>query len=257
MRTVATLIFGIAMFILEQGLNMSGIENDILKYNLWALGGFLLILSIVMFLWPTKRAMKEEQELRTQIGVSDVMVGRDISVGNSAVEVTVKSESGPAIKTGDGSPVSITNSFNRVTQDLPKSSTQPWYRRSGCPQFQMSPGINPPKQLLCQFKIHDAQPYPADVKARWVGPGINMDWFTPMRENVPAGATYRHYGMKGTDMSPKPPHDELIFEVKFYFEDEEHGGRWRWPVHQEAKGHWVIEAAKGSGFEQPLPEDTW
>lgn len=80
--------------------------------------------------------------------------------------------------------------------------------------------------------------------------GIQMDWATPMPENAPG-----KYQIKGVAMNPTPPSDEVSFEVKFFLEDGEHWGRWNWPLERHPKG-WRLEAAKGSGPNQPRIEDT-
>ena len=94
---------------------------------------------------------------------------------------------------------------------------------------------------------------PADMQARWVGTGIDMDFVTPMRQN-----TLNQYQMKGVQMEPEGTEDAVIFEVRFWLEDgEEHGGRWKWPVRKHPKGHWELHAELGSGVYQPKLEDTW
>jgi hypothetical protein len=135
-----------------------------------------------------------------------------------------------------------------VGQQVPPTPTLPWIKRPGGPVFRMSPGVNS-GQLLCEFRI-DATAAPGDIHARWVGAGIQMDWVTPMHDPG-------KYQMKGMAMSPTPPHDEVRFEVKFWLDDGEHGGRWIWPLEQQPKGHWRLEVGKGSGAGQPKCQDTW
>lgn len=141
------------------------------------------------------------------------------------------------------------------SQDPPRL-TIPWPVRSGGPQFRMSPGIDAGR-LLCQFQI-SALRAPGGVEARWVGAGTNTNWTTPMPQNVPRGANHLSYQMKPVDMKPNPPNDEVAFEVRFYLDDGQHGGKWVWPLHQhESKGHWILDADKGSGVFQPRTGDTW
>ena len=128
---------------------------------------------------------------------------------------------------------------------------QPWLRRPGAPRFHMHPGINLPRQLLNRFEMQ-ADVTPADMQARWVGPGINMDFVAPMRQNTP-----NQYRMKGVQMEPEGTEDTVTFEVRFWLEDGEHGGRWKWPVLKHSKGHWEFHTELGSGVNQPKPEDTW
>lgn len=128
---------------------------------------------------------------------------------------------------------------------------QPWLRRPGAPRFRMHPGINPPRQLLNRFEMQ-ADVTPADMQARWVGPGINMDFVAPMLQNTP-----NQYRMKGVQMEPEGTEDTVTFEVRFWLEDGEHGGRWKWPVLKHPKGHWEFHTELGSGVNQPKPEDTW
>lgn len=137
-----------------------------------------------------------------------------------------------------------------VTQQAAPAPKLGWNVRPGGPTFRMSPGISA-GQLLCEFLIQGT-PLPGGVKARWVGAGTSEIWKTPMAENKPG-----KYQMKGESMSPEPSFDEVTFEVKFFLEDGEHGGRWHWPLEQHPKGHWSIEAQKGSHIFQPRPEDTW
>jgi hypothetical protein len=75
-----------------------------------------------------------------------------------------------------------------------------------------------------------------------------------MEENSPD-----RYQMKAVQMSPVPPQDEVIFEVRFYLDDGVHGGKWIWPIKQQAKGHWEGEwgRGKGSGLQQPRLEDAY
>lgn len=127
-----------------------------------------------------------------------------------------------------------------------------WYLRPGAPQFRMSPGIDPQQNtLLNTFDVEATIP-PAELEAKWSGAGITMEWVKPMRQNKPG-----QYQMKSVRMQPAPPRDQVTFEVQFYLEDGEHGGRWRWPIQQHPKGHWQLEAHLGSGVWQPKPDDTW
>ena len=126
----------------------------------------------------------------------------------------------------------------------------PWRNRPGGPQLRLSPGINAGK-LLCAFQI-TAERQPGGVEVRWVGAGTSSDWTEPMHENA-AG----RYQMKPAEMNPAAPNDSVAFEVRFYLDDGLHGGRWLWPLEQHEKGHWLMEAQKGSGVFQPSLEDTW
>lgn len=128
---------------------------------------------------------------------------------------------------------------------------RPWLLRPGAPQFRMRPGRDGIKKLLNTFDMKAPVP-PANVEARWVGSGIDMDWMVPMRQNTPD-----QFQMKGVEMNPTPPQDSVTFEVRFWLEDGQHGGRWHWPVIQHEKGHWNIRADLGSGVDQPKLEDTW
>lgn len=141
-------------------------------------------------------------------------------------------------------------------QQVPEHPSIPWISRAGGPQFRMSPGIDHGK-LLCQFRISNASPAPGGLEARWLGAGTDMDWTAPMPGNVPAGASYQTYQMKPTEMAPKPPADEVTFEVRFNLEDGLHSGRWIWPLRQhESKGHWILDSHLGSGVVQPHAEDA-
>ena len=131
----------------------------------------------------------------------------------------------------------------------------PWLKRPGGPKFRLSPGVHDGK-VLCTFHIRGASE-PGEVRARWTGAGTDMDWRSPMPQNVPPGRTEWGYQMKPVAMSPTPPADIVTFEVQFWLEDGEHGGRWHWPLEQHEKGHWLMEAQKGSGVQQPPEEDTW
>jgi hypothetical protein len=170
------------------------------------------------------------------------------------IVIHTASNSSPAVTTtGDNSPVTIQGSFNSGRQtDI---STILWVKRPGGPRFRLSPGVHRGK-LLCTFQI-DGTPAPGGVEAKWVGAGIDMDWATPMHENVPSGASYQKYQMKSVSMNPAPPQDEVAFEVRFYLEDGLHGGKWLWPLKQHPKGHWDLIANEGSGVFQPRLEDTW
>jgi hypothetical protein len=128
---------------------------------------------------------------------------------------------------------------------------QPWLRRPGAPRFRMHPGINPPRQLLNRFDMQ-ADVTPANMQARWVGCGINMDFVTPMPQTTP-----NQYQMKGVQMEPEGTEDIVTFEVRFWLEDGEHGGRWKWPVLKHSKGHLEIHTELGSGVNQPKLEDIW
>ena len=134
-------------------------------------------------------------------------------------------------------------------------SPMPWRDRPGGPQFRLFPGVNAGR-LLCEFQI-DGAPPPGGVEARWQGAGTEHDWTEPMRENVPPGASFRKYQLKPVSMSPKPPRDEVTFEVRFNLDDGPHGGQWVWLIEQHEKGHWNIEAQKGSGVFQPRLQDTY
>jgi hypothetical protein len=133
----------------------------------------------------------------------------------------------------------------------------PWPNRPGAPQFRLDPGIEAGR-LLCEFRISGASPVPGGVEARWVGAGTNMNWTRPMPQNVPVGANYQSYQLKAVEMKPTPPDDKVVFEVRFNLDDGQHGGRWVWPMHQDAsKGHWILDADKGSYIHQPRLEDAW
>lgn len=141
-------------------------------------------------------------------------------------------------------------------QPPPEHPSIPWISRAGGPQFRMSPTVDHGK-LLCQFRISNASPAPGGVEARWLGAGTDMDSTAPMLGNVPAGASYQTYQMKPTEMAPKPPDDQVTFEVRFNLEDGPHYGRWIWPLRQhESKGHWILDSHLGSGVLQPRREDA-
>lgn len=121
--------------------------------------------------------------------------------------------------------------------------------------FSLSPGLSDGR-LLCEFRV-ESTPSPLPVETRWEGAGTKHDWTTPTLGNVPAGAHYNKYQLKPATMNPKPPNDEVTFEVRFYLEGGLHGGRWRWPLEQHKKGFWRIEPQKGTGVSQPRLEDIW
>ena len=66
--------------------------------------------------------------------------------------------------------------------------------------------------------------------------GIDMEWTTPMDENVPLGASYQEYEMKPVSMTPSSPKDEVAFEVHFYLADGLHGGKWTWSLEKNHRG---------------------
>jgi hypothetical protein len=144
-----------------------------------------------------------------------------------------------------------------ISQQEPTRPSIPWPNRPGAPQFEMSPGISSGK-LLCEFRISLASPAPGRIEARWIGVGTDMNWTRPMLQNVPNGANYQKYQMKPVVMKPTPPNDEVIFEVHFYLDDGQHGGRWIWPIHQfDSKGLWILKPDEGSQLHQPQLKDTW
>lgn len=49
--TTAAFLFGLALFLAERGLDVSGIENDALAYSLWGAGGVLLVVALGLFVW--------------------------------------------------------------------------------------------------------------------------------------------------------------------------------------------------------------
>lgn len=156
----------------------------------------------------------------------------------------------------DSSPVTTKDSFNTTVEATRAAPATPWPVRAGGPQFRMSPGLDQ-SRLLCDFQISNSSPAPGGLEARWVGAGTNMDWTKPMPVPVSSGKAQAKYRMKPVAMAPKPPADEVAFEVRFYLDDGQHGGRWTWPVRQHEKGHWRIEAHLGSGLYQPNTDDTW
>lgn len=116
----------------------------------------------------------------------------------------------------------------------------------------MSPGIDPQlNAMLNNFSV-EAPVQPAQIEARWSGVGIDMDWVTPMPQNQVG-----KYQMKPVRMNLTAPEDTVAFEVRFYLDDGQHGGKWQWPMKQHPKGHWVLEAHLGSHVHQPKPEDVW
>ena len=133
----------------------------------------------------------------------------------------------------------------------------PWPKRAGAPQFRMSPGIHEGR-LLCEFRISGASPAPGGVEVRWLGAGTNMDWTGLEPRFLPREPSSQKYEMKPTEMSPRPPEDEVTIEIRFNLEDGPHSGRWTWPMHQhESKGHWILDSDLGSNVHQPLLEDAW
>jgi hypothetical protein len=54
-----SIITGIALFVLERGLDVSGVENMTIAIILWVIGGILLLFGI--WLWIRQRILRQKQ----------------------------------------------------------------------------------------------------------------------------------------------------------------------------------------------------
>jgi hypothetical protein len=164
--------------------------------------------------------------------------------------------------TGNQSPNVYTQGENspiNVNINAPPQFKMHWLDRPGAPQFRLESRIDNREgatQLLCEIYITDANPMPGGLQARWVHPGIEVDWTTPMPANTSMRGA-RKFQMKPVQVIFTPPGDSVTFQVKFNLDDGEHGGSWTWPVRQHEKGHWIMDQHLGSHIFQPGKEDSW
>ena len=135
----------------------------------------------------------------------------------------------------------------------------PWLRRSGCPQFDMRRGIQPVQgEIGGDMRISGADPLPISIEVKWEGVGIDMDWTCP----TPTVA-YRNeqlaFHMGWVTLPSKPDQTEIMFSVRFWWNDEQHGATWLWYLvpHASKQGVWEWNHQKGSGTRQPNIGDTW
>ena len=49
---------------------------------------------------------------------------------------------------------------------------------------------------------------------------------------------------------------EVVFNVRFWLDDGEHGGYWVWNIRKGHRGQWEFDHSQGSGVRQPPIENT-
>lgn len=178
------------------------------------------------------------------------------STGDVAGRDITKTEGDFAPQTiGDNSPISMT--VNQVTPAPPKPH---WLYRSGCPQFDLSPGVqNPQQKIGGDLHVFGANPLPTNIEAKWEGPGITMGWESPTPTVVRKNEQLAFH-MGWMAFSPtKLDELEFRFNLRFWWDNEPHGATWIWYLvpHSSKEGAWERLQHKGSSTRQPKPEDTW
>lgn len=152
-----------------------------------------------------------------------------------------------------------------IINPVPEAQVKPhWLHRSGCPQFEMHPGIQNPTtdrplpQIGGDCYIWGANPLPNNIEVRWEGPGIEMDWKRPVSTHT-TGRNQIGFHMGWTTFDPaKRERVECKFHVRFWWDNEEHGATWIWPVVPHSTPNaWEGRWREGSHVFQPRLEDTW
>lgn len=245
--------FATASFLVAAGLDFSPYENQNLAEALYALAVVCFLIGLTWWFYDRrlKRGRMPDNNPPQHSQFGDNVIHEANIEGTGNVQAAGDIRDSQVISAGDNSTINIGETSRH---ELPS-----WIRRPGCPVFLMSPGTDfPNSRVLCTFYL-DTPSQPASVEAKWSGPGINMDWVTPMLENLDRGRPNRTgYQMKPINFNADSSDNvEMRFSVRFWLDDGEHGATWIWPMQLGVRHHWQFNHKKGSGTGQPHLDDTW